>query len=43
MRDFRMFDLEEDLNDEESDSFPICKKEESQSSQTERVLITKHM
>ena len=35
MRDYRMFDLEEDLDDEEFDSFPICKKEESQSSQKE--------
>ena len=35
MRDFKMFDLEDDLNDEESDAFPCSKKEESQSSQEE--------
>ena len=35
MRDFKMFDLEEDLNDVESDTFSFSKEEESQSSQEE--------
>ena len=35
MKDFKMFDLEEDLNDVESDTFSSCKEEESQSSQEE--------
>ena len=32
MRDFKMFDMEDDLND---DTFPYRKEEESQSSQEE--------
>ena len=32
MRDFKMFDLEDDLQD---DTFPFSQKEESQSSQEE--------
>ena len=35
MRDSKMFDLEEDLNDVESDTFSFSKEEETQSSQEE--------